>query len=174
MGQVSSVPLLLSHCWNPHHRQHHLLPHYRDKSVLPLEKHDACKFKVNNHLFVLKIPVRHFYLCFSSTSDGIRNQFRIVLKLFIIMGIPWICDFLSTWLEFNLGGFENSFAIRLCLDIINLTTGVLIFVVLVGLRPVVKGIQERSSGLRTKLSYTKSTSITTESVKRPHQSTRSV
>ena len=60
--------------------------------------------------------------CFSSTSDGIRNQFRIVLKLFIIMGIPWICDFLSTWVEFNLGGFDNSFAIRLCLDIINLTT----------------------------------------------------
>jgi len=110
----------------------------------------------------------------SSTSDGIRNQFRIVLKLFIIMGIPWICDFLSTWVEFNLGGFDNSFAIRLCLDIINLTTGVLIFIVLVGLRPVVKGIQERSSGLRTKLSYTKSTSIATESVRRPHQSTRSV
>lgn len=110
----------------------------------------------------------------SSTSDGIRNQFRIVLKLFIIMGIPWICDFLSAWVEFNLGGFNNSFAIRLCLDIINLTTGVLIFVVLVGLRPVVKGIQERSSGLRTRLSYTKSTSIATESVKRPHQSTRSV
>jgi hypothetical protein len=58
----------------------------------------------------------------SSTSDGIRNQFRIVLKLFIIMGIPWICDFLSTWVEFNLGGFDNSFAIRLCLDLINLTT----------------------------------------------------
>ena len=38
------------------------------------------------------------------------------------MGIPWICDFLSTWMEFNLGGFDNSFAIRLCLDIINLTT----------------------------------------------------
>ena len=44
------------------------------------------------------------------------------MKLFIIMGIPWICDFLSTWVEFNLGGFDNSFAIRLCLDIINLTT----------------------------------------------------
>ena len=37
------------------------------------------------------------------------------------MGIPWICDFLSSWAEFDLG-FENSFAIRLCLDIINLTT----------------------------------------------------
>jgi len=110
----------------------------------------------------------------SSTSDGIRNQFRIVLKLFIIMGIPWICDFLSTWVEFNLGGFDNSFAIRLCLDLINLTTGVLIFIVLVGLRPVMKGIQESSSGLRTRLSYTKSTSITTESIKRPHQSIRSV
>ena len=109
------------------------------------------------------------------------------------MGIPWICDFLSTWVEFNLGGFDNSFAIRLCLDIINLTTvtfliiltvchhdaarcfqGVLIFIVLVGLRPVMKGLQESSTGLRTRLSYTKSTSITTESIKRPHQSIRSV
>ena len=43
---VSSVPLLLSPCWNPHHCQYHLLPHYRNKSVLPLEKYDKCEFKV--------------------------------------------------------------------------------------------------------------------------------
>ena len=61
--------------------------------------------------------------CFISTSDGITitNQFRIVLKIFIIMGIPWICDFFSKWVEFNPGGFENSLAIRLSLDIVHLT-----------------------------------------------------
>ena len=50
----------------------------------------------------------------------------------------------------------------------------LIFIVLVGLRPVMKGLQESSTGLRTRLSYTKSTSITTESIKRPHMLIRSV
>jgi len=110
----------------------------------------------------------------SSTSDGLRSQFLIVLKLFIIMGIPWICDFLSSWAEFDLG-FENSFAIRLCLDIINLTTGVLIFIVLVGLQPAVRRLQESSSGLRTRLSVTKSTSIISKTeVARPQLTTRSV
>ena len=37
------------------------------------------------------------------------------------MGIPWICDFFSKWVEFNPGGFENSLAIRLSLDIVHLT-----------------------------------------------------
>ena len=63
------------------------------------------------------------YYCFISTSDGITitNQFRIVLKIFIIMGIPWICDFFSKWLEFNPGRFDNSLAIRLSLDMVHLT-----------------------------------------------------
>jgi len=83
-----------------------------------------------------------------NSSDGITitKQFRIVLKIFIIMGIPWICDFFSKWLEFNPGRFDNSLAIRLSLDMVHLTAGVWIFIVLVGLRPVMRGLQESSMG----------------------------
>ena len=37
------------------------------------------------------------------------------------MGIPWICDIISAWLFFE-SGAQHTFAIRLCLDIINLLT----------------------------------------------------
>merc|ERR1712012_1043269 len=51
-------------------------------------------------------------------------------------------------------GAQHTFAIRLCLDIINLLTGILIFTVLVGFNPFFTKIRER-----TRLSYTKSTSL---------------
>ena len=37
------------------------------------------------------------------------------------MGIPWICDFFSKWLDFNLGGFHNYHLARLSLDLVHLT-----------------------------------------------------
>jgi len=89
----------------------------------------------------------------SSSGDGITKQFWIVLKLSIIMGIPWIGDIISSWLKFE-SGFQHTFAIRLCLDIINLLTGILIFTVLVGFKPFIRKIREK-----TGLSYTKSTSL---------------
>ena len=58
--------------------------------------------------------------CFSSACDGITNQFKVVLKIFIIMGIPLIFDFFSKWLEFNWGGF-HSYLTRLSLDLVHLT-----------------------------------------------------
>jgi len=91
----------------------------------------------------------------SSSGDGKTKQFWIVLKLSIIMGIPWICDIISAWLFFE-SGAQHTFAIRLCLDIINLLTGILIFTVLVGFNPFFTKIRER-----TRLSYTKSTSLST-------------
>lgn len=91
----------------------------------------------------------------SSSGDGKTKQFWIVLKLSIIMGIPWICDIISAWLFFE-SGARHTFAIRLCLDIINLLTGILIFTVLVGFNPFFTKIRER-----TRLSYTKSTSLST-------------
>ena len=114
---VCSVSPFSSDYGNPHHGQHHLLPHYGNQSVLSLEKHDTCQFKVY-------FPSKNVCIicnCFSSACDGITNQFKVVLKIFIIMGIPWICDFFSKWLDFNLGGFHNYHLARLSLDLVHLT-----------------------------------------------------
>ena len=44
-----------------------------------------------------------------------------MLKLSIIMGVPWLLDVFSAWANFDYG-FEHGFVLRLCLDILNLFT----------------------------------------------------
>jgi len=90
--------------------------------------------------------IKHWYQMRSiktSSNEGIIQQFWIVLKLSIIMGVPWLLDVFSAWANFDYG-FEHGFVLRLCLDILNLFTGFLIFLVLVGIHPVLKKLRESS------------------------------
>jgi len=90
--------------------------------------------------------IKHWYQMRNiktSSNEGIIQQFWIVLKLSIIMGLPWLLDMISAWAKFDFG-FEHTFVLRLCLDIINLFTGFLIFLVLVGINPVLKKLKESS------------------------------
>jgi len=73
-------------------------------------------------------------------SQGLTSRAGIVLRLFIIMGIPWVCDFVSALIAYN-DHKRNSFEFRLALDILNLLTGVLIFLTLTCKRDVFKSVR---------------------------------
>merc|ERR1719369_818634 len=78
----------------------------------------------------------------SSHKDGTKKHFRIVFKLFIIMGIPWTCELVSAAVG---RAYEEhtAFAVRLALDLMNLLTGVLIFFVLVCRQKVLVGVKNQ-------------------------------
>jgi len=76
----------------------------------------------------------------SISNSGLKNHCGVVLKLFIIMGIPWIFDIISAVVS-HAYGIGKSFEVRLTLDILNLLTGVLIFLVLVCKKKVVKSVK---------------------------------
>merc|ERR1712110_37517 len=65
----------------------------------------------------------------TSGSDGLVEHFTIIIKLSVIMGVPWILDVVSAALEYRLG--SEIFSVRVALDILNLLTGILIFVSLI-------------------------------------------
>ena len=67
--------------------------------------------------YVALIVLQNYF----SSNEGIIQQFWIVLKLSIIMGVPWLLDVFSAWANFDYG-FEHGFVLRLCLDILNLFT----------------------------------------------------
>jgi len=70
-----------------------------------------------------------------SINELFKTQLSILSKLFIIMGIPWICDIISKAVV-HVYGKENSFEVRVMLDILNLLAGVLLFLSLVCKRTV--------------------------------------
>eukprot|EP00092_Neocalanus_flemingeri_P006162 GFUD01006633.1.p1 GENE.GFUD01006633.1~~GFUD01006633.1.p1 ORF type:complete len:527 (+),score=97.66 GFUD01006633.1:364-1944(+) len=95
-------------------------------------------------------------------NSDLKAQFGIVFKIFIIMGIPWTCDIISAAVGHAYGS-GKSFEIRLLLDVLNLLTGVLIFLALVCKQQVMKSIKTRltsSNSVKTVLS-TKSSSSST-------------
>merc|ERR1712048_488376 len=65
----------------------------------------------------------------TSSSDGLVEHFTIIIKLSVIMGVPWILDVISAGLQYSLG--SQIFSVRVALDILNLLTGILIFLSLI-------------------------------------------
>lgn len=63
-------------------------------------------------------------------DKGVMREFGIIIKLFIIMGIPWMADVISSIVTHTYGK-GKSFELRLALDILNLLTGLFIFLALV-------------------------------------------
>ena len=59
-------------------------------------------------------------LLYSSCSDGLVEHFTIIIKLSVIMGVPWLLDVISAALEYRLG--SEIFSVRVALDILNLLT----------------------------------------------------
>jgi len=65
----------------------------------------------------------------TSSSDGLVEHFTIIIKLSVIMGVPWILDVISAGLQYSLG--SQIFSVKVALDILNLLTGILIFLSLI-------------------------------------------
>lgn len=80
-----------------------------------------------------------------SINELFKTQFAILSKLFIIMGIPWTCDIISAAVDHAYGA-EKSFEVRLMLDILNLLTGVFIFLFLVCKRTVLTSLRTQLAG----------------------------
>jgi len=80
-----------------------------------------------------------------SINELFKTQLGTVSKLFIIMGIPWTFDVVSFAVRHAYDA-DNSFEIRLVLDIFNLLTGVLIFLTLVCKRTVLSSLKIQLAG----------------------------
>merc|ERR1712156_891286 len=76
----------------------------------------------------------------TSCADGLTEHFSIIIKLSVIMGVPWILDVLSAGLSYQFGA--KTFTLRVVLDILNLMTGILIFLSLICKPSVWKQIKE--------------------------------
>jgi len=66
----------------------------------------------------------------TSGSDGRVEHFTIIIKLSVIMGVPWILDVISAGLQYS-SDSPRTYPVRVALDILNLLTGVLIFLSLI-------------------------------------------
>merc|ERR1712110_1259479 len=80
----------------------------------------------------------------TSCSDGLVEHFTIIIKLSVIMGVPWILDVISAALQYSLG--SQIFSVRVALDILNLLTGILIFLSLICKPSVWRQIKASYSG----------------------------
>jgi len=96
----------------------------------------------------------------TSCSDGLEH-FTIIIKLSVIMGVPWILDVISAALQHSLG--SEIFSVRVALDILNLLTGILIFLSLICKPSVWSQIKASYSGTdeRRNLQLSTATGITT-------------
>ena len=64
--------------------------------------------------------MRKLILFHCSFSDGLVEHFTIIIKLSVIMGVPWILDVISAGLQYSLG--SQIFSVKVALDILNLLT----------------------------------------------------
>jgi len=103
----------------------------------------------------------------TSCSDGLVDHFSIIVKLSVIMGVPWVLDIVSAYLEYEYG--SEVFTLKTILDILNLLTGILIFLSLICKPSVWTQIKNSYTKKidKTNLHLTKSSSstATTASVK---------
>jgi len=96
----------------------------------------------------------------TSCSDGLVDHFSIIVKLSVIMGVPWVLDIVSAGLEYQYG--SKVFELSVILDILNLLSGILIFLSLI-CKPTVWTQVKKSYSKKidkTSLHITKSTSTT--------------
>jgi len=97
----------------------------------------------------------------TSCSDGLVDHFSIIVKLSVIMGVPWVLDILSAALDYQYG--SKVFELSLILDILNLLIGILIFLSLICKPSVWTQIKKSYSKKidKTSLHITKSSTSTT-------------
>jgi len=73
----------------------------------------------------------------SNSDDCLLTHVTLVLKIFFLMGIPWVLDIISAALAHSRGYSATIFS-QFILDIINLLTGILLFVILICKRSVIE------------------------------------
>jgi len=96
----------------------------------------------------------------NSGCDGVVEHFFIIVKLSIIMGVPWILDVVSAAMPRD----SDSFPIEVTLDVVNLLTGILIFFTLICKVSVWRQIKESYSVIPEKRSlHTKTSSNSSNS-----------
>jgi len=96
----------------------------------------------------------------NSGCDGLVEHFTIIVKLSIIMGVPWILDVVSAAMPRD----SDSFPIEVTLDVVNLLTGILIFFTLICKVSVWRQIKESYSVVPEKRSlHTKTSSNSSNS-----------
>ena len=66
----------------------------------------------------------------SSSKERGRAQFLRFVKIFCLLGFTWIAELISTALEVE-HGYQETFYVRLFLDLVNLFLGLLLFICLV-------------------------------------------
>jgi hypothetical protein len=77
-----------------------------------------------------------------STKESRSHNFYLFFKLFFILGFHWSAEFLSTAVATE-HGWQQTFYVRLILDLVNLFAGVLIFLALICNKQVLRRIQDR-------------------------------
>merc|ERR1712073_113181 len=75
-------------------------------------------------------------------GNTLISQLKLMSKLFFIMGIPYVFDIVSTVIEYNYGKGDK-FEYILTLDILNLLSGVIIFIVLCCKKVVVRKLLKK-------------------------------
>jgi len=91
----------------------------------------------------------------TSNDDNLWKHINVVVKIFFIMGIPWTLDVISAAIENQHGGGGKTFAVRVALDILNLLTGLVIFLVLICKKTVFNKIDKKFSTIFQKTSRRK-------------------
>jgi len=73
----------------------------------------------------------------SNRDDCLLAHVTLVLKISFLMGIPWVLDIISAALAYSRGNSTTIYS-QFILDIINLLTGILLFVILICKRSVIE------------------------------------
>jgi G protein-coupled receptor Mth (Methuselah protein) len=102
----------------------------------------------------------------TSDSDGLVEHLTIIIKLSLIMGVPWLLDIISAGLKYRLG--SEIFSVRLALDILNLLTGILIFLSLICKPSVWSQIKATYSGTEDRRNLQLSNGSTSSSSFKKH------
>ena len=105
-------------------------------------------------LFLLLMPIDLFLIQFSSWSNDcwwlIVLRYRVILSLFLLMGISWTTEIISL----AVGGLAY---IWIPTDILNFSTSIFIFVTFVCKKKVLNLLTKRFEGLNRMVSYIRQT-----------------
>jgi len=102
-----------------------------------------------------------------NTDNSSYDNLFVVIKLFVIMGVTWIFEFIGGWIEFNHSSGQwwqdHGFVIRVIMDLPNLFQGFLIFLVLVCKKKTVLSLKAKITGTSLKKDMSTTSTVKTRS-----------
>eukprot|EP00092_Neocalanus_flemingeri_P030860 GFUD01033514.1.p1 GENE.GFUD01033514.1~~GFUD01033514.1.p1 ORF type:complete len:712 (+),score=129.88 GFUD01033514.1:89-2224(+) len=111
-----------------------------------------------NQAKLLKITGKDQENDLKAKFQKLKDQLAIVVRLFIIMGVPWILELVSSAIAAE-HGFDETCTVRLCIDMANLLAGVLIFLVIVAKKPVILSLKAKASGITSSIYPSQASSL---------------